>query len=472
MEPAATPAMAEVQEAHASTASASLNLGPFAEAHLQQLPFAKYTDRLLGAWEEIGESAESQKHYLVELSKSITAQLDAAVEGALQRKLDIENLVQRKAENIADLKGELRSAIDTNLPVFTMPSSKLCLIERLSAMETIEVKLTTERKRWVTILSDKRDRALGMCQILGMQFDETLREPSPLTPDRSEAYDKYIEFLGQTQVERKQLIAEMKSSIMQYWSVLESTPTSHLEKSIADETCDLGVHAEVVEALQQMKSDLNVEYQNREAETAELGAEIQHLWDLLQIDPKFQQYFSEKNGGIGLRAVEACRDERQRLLIKKEKLLPRIIHLERQKIEQLFEQTSCDIDNQHKLFAAYHNPPEHLTEEYLRTLKDYTLKLEQRLEGLKPILARIERRAVLVDERIQYEKIVSDPNRLTSRRGGLSHLKENEMRIRVEKKLPKLEAHITEMVTKWEAENDCTLLVNGKSYLVRACVRA
>ncbi len=66
----------------------------------------------------------------------------------------------------------------------------------------------------------------------------------------------------------------------------------------------------------------------------------------------YARYFSEKNGGIGLRAVEACRDERQRLLIKKEKLMPRIIAIERASILKLFNSTSCDIDNQVRYYYA------------------------------------------------------------------------------------------------------------------------
>ena len=41
------------------------------------------------------------------------------------------------------------------------------------------------------------------------------------------------------------------------------------------------------------------------------------------------------------------------------------------------------------------------------------------------------------------------------------------MRIRVEKKLPKLEAAITEMVTAWEKENEATLVFDGEPFLVR-----
>ncbi len=67
----------------------------------------------------------------------------------------------------------------------------------------------------------------------------------------------------------------------------------------------------------------------------------------------------------------------------------------------------------------------------------------------------------------RYKAIISDPNRLTSRKGGLSHLKENEMRIRVEKKLPKLEGIIENLVTEWEKENDAVLTINGVRFLVR-----
>ena len=112
------------------------------------------------------------------------------------------------------------------------------------------------------------------------------------------------------------------------------------------------------------------------------------------------RYFSEKNDGIGLRAVEACRDERQRLLIKKEKLMPRIIEHERNQIEALFKQTFCGIENQKALFPLFHSVPENPnTEDYLAVLKTYTAKLEGRLETLQPILSRIERRTALVQER-------------------------------------------------------------------------
>ena len=122
---------------------------------------------------------------------------------------------------------------------------------------------------------------------------------------------------------------------------------------------------------------------------------------------------------------------------------------------------------QKKIFSAFHDAPEVQDEEYLNVLKSYTAKLEKRSEALQPILGRIERRQALVEERAKYEAMIADPNRLTSRGRGLSQLKENEMRIRVEKKLPKLEAALSEMVSKWETENEATLIFNGVKFLVR-----
>eukprot|EP00750_Incisomonas_marina_P030416 INCI7497.3.p1 GENE.INCI7497.3~~INCI7497.3.p1 ORF type:complete len:474 (+),score=137.32 INCI7497.3:204-1424(+) len=325
----------------------SRTVAEFAAEHLQTLNLGGVAEELIQSWNNIGESDATQKTYIQDLYAGVRTMLDNAVAASNQRRVDIESLISRKTENIATLKADLKGAVDfASDAAFAMPGPERSLIQTLNDLENIEVKLITVRQQWEDRISAKLTEVANMCEHLGMDVEGKFAEVGSLNPERLAAVEAHIDFLEQTQAERKQIIADGVASIMEYWKVLESTPSTHLEKSIADPACDLGVHIEVIEALQQMKADLDVEYQNREAETAELGAEIQHLWDLLQIDPAFQQYFSEKNGGIGLRAVEACRDERQRLLIKKDKLMPRIIQIERQKIQQLFEQTSCDMDNQ------------------------------------------------------------------------------------------------------------------------------
>jgi hypothetical protein len=132
---------------------------------------------------------------------------------------------------------------------------------------------------------------------------------------------------------------------------------------------------------------------------------------------------------------------------------------------KLFEQACCDLDNQKQSFAEFHQPPEKQDDEYLAILKDYTAKLEKRFEGLQPILSRILRRKELVEERKKYDALISDPNRLTSRGRGLSQLKETEMRIRVEKKLPKLQLVLKEVVNKWQVENETVLVYDGTPFL-------
>ncbi len=82
--------------------------------------------------------------------------------------------------------------------------------------------------------------------------------------------------------------------------------------------------------------------------------------------------------------------------------MPRIIEHERQQIIKLFEETSCDLESQQKQFPAFHTPPKDPnSEEHLATLKTYTVRLQTRLEALKPILGRIERREALVQERAE-----------------------------------------------------------------------
>jgi hypothetical protein len=266
------------------------SVNEYASTKLGELRIADYITALVSSWTEVGESPESQLGFVDDLSTSLRESLDRAVQTAAKRKADLADLVNHKVDGVASLKSVLAGAIDTTVAAYDLPNPReLTLIQQLTALESTESQLTEVRTLWIEKLSAKRDRAAGMCELLGLPFDDKLRDIGPLTPARLEIYDKHIAFLAQTQTERKQVIVECKASILQYWKILETVPTTHLEKSIADPGCDLGVHNEVIEALQQMKADLNVEYQNREAETAELGAEIQRLWNLLQIDEKFQQ---------------------------------------------------------------------------------------------------------------------------------------------------------------------------------------
>ena len=232
----------------------------FAEANITNVGYDKYAAQLITAWSSIGESAESQKAYIGEISSSIRALLDSAVAGANQRKIDIQDIIERKTENVANIKAELADAVEDMANFAQMPAGDLSLIDRLREVENIEVKVITERQQWIDKLEGLLNRATGMCEHLGLGMDEKFQTIGALSPVREAAFTAYIGFLTETQTERKQVIADSVASIMEYWKVLESVPTTHLEKSIADKSCDLGVHIEVIEALQQMKADLDVEY--------------------------------------------------------------------------------------------------------------------------------------------------------------------------------------------------------------------
>jgi hypothetical protein len=236
-----------------------MSVAEFATARLANLGFETYAGKLTAAWRNIGEPEPNQKASIEEIAGSIRAILDTAVTISEQRREEIESLITRKTENINNLKAELGEAVDISAPAFAFPSAELALIQQLHLIEEVEVKLITERQAWVDKVDFKRKAAAAICHALGMPVDAKFAEIGALSPQRVAAFDGHINFLEQTVAERQAVIAGSVASIKEYWRVLETTPSTDMERSVADETCDLGVHIEVIEALQQMKADLDLE---------------------------------------------------------------------------------------------------------------------------------------------------------------------------------------------------------------------
>ena len=98
-------------------------------------------------------------------------------------------------------------------------------------------------------------------------------------------------------------------------------------------------------------------------------------------------------------------------------------------------------------------------------------RLEALLEERQPILALINKHRELIDERDQLAASSNDSSRLMARGGGSSVrdptrlLREEKMRKRIAKELPRLEVELRRALEKWEDDYGEPLLVRGDNYL-------
>jgi len=97
-------------------------------------------------------------------------------------------------------------------------------------------------------------------------------------------------------------------------------------------------------------------------------------------------------------------------------------------------------------------------------------RLQLLLEERAPIIGMIDKHRSLVNDREQLAILASDSSRLVSRGGSGNRdptrlLREEKMRKRIAKELPKVEVELKKILEDWEAKCGQPFLVNGEPYL-------
>ncbi|KAF2995698.1 hypothetical protein E8E13_003518 [Curvularia kusanoi] len=294
-------------------------------------------------------------------------------------------------------------------------------------------------------------------------FDVSSSYVTKLDNEFSRIYEEYTKRLGQVQV--------LCQEIIQLWAEL-GTPQAQTDAAIVKHHRDtpeqLGLHMEDLAELKTKRERLTEEKRNRERRIAQLRATIEDLWERLSVDPNEQKHFLASNRGCGLRTINEFEDELSRLNELKRQNLHVFVEEARIKLQELWD-------------ALYFSEEEMLefTPAFSDVCSDALLSAHEaeisRLESLKeqrlPILSKIDRHRELIKERTELQQSSQDASRLMGRgqkgekRDPGKLLREEKMRKRIAKELPKIEADLQATLEAYENEWGRPFLVHGERYL-------
>lgn len=198
------------------------------------------------------------------------------------------------------------------------------------------------------------------------------------------------------------------------------------------------------------------EKERRREELAKSGADIARLWTLLRISSaEREQFTSSFNMNLSMNTVNAGRVELARLKEIRVKSMGKVISSIRSEIEALWREIAIDGEDQRRSeFEPFFLPVCSLQDDSVEEHETYCIALKARVEEMRPLLAKIARRENVVQERIELEHIMCNPERLKERGPAArqERKREEEMIGRVNK-LDKLTKEIVSGVTSWEDTN-------------------
>jgi protein regulator of cytokinesis 1 len=230
----------------------------------------------------------------------------------------------------------------------------------------------------------------------------------------------------------------------------------------------LGLHEEDLARLKAKRDKLADEKKNREKRLKDLKAAVEALWEKLGVEERERKAFLNSNRGCGVRQINEFEDELARLNELKHQNLHLFVEDARYKLQELWDALYLSEDEMLEFTPAFSDVySDALLEAHEREIARLEVLKEQRA----PTLALVEKHKTLVHDRDELAASSQDASRLMlkpqkgEKRDPGKLLREEKMRKRIAKELPKVSAELRKVLEKWEDEYGRPFLVHGERYL-------
>lgn len=230
----------------------------------------------------------------------------------------------------------------------------------------------------------------------------------------------------------------------------------------------LGLHEEDIARLRAKKDKLESEKKNREKRLRELKDAVEALWEKLGVEERERKAFLNANRGCGVRQINEFDDELARLNELKRQNLHLFVEDARCKLQELWDALYFAEDEMLEFTPAFSDV---YSDALLEAHEQEIERLETLREQRAPTLALVERHRSLIAEREELEASSQDASRLLAkgqkgeRRDPGKLLREEKMRKRIAKELPKVTTELRKTLEQWEDEWGRPFYVRGERYL-------
>ncbi|KAK5997597.1 Anaphase spindle elongation 1-like protein [Cladobotryum mycophilum] len=304
---------------------------------------------------------------------------------------------------------------------------------------------------------------LGPNRSIPLTFDLSPSYVDRLDTEFTRVYEEYTRRIAAVQA--------LGDNIIQLWAEL-GIPQVQQDAAIVryyrDAPEQLGLHEDDLNRLTSKRDKLREEKRNREKRLHDLRTAVEALWEKLGIDEDETKVFMNQNRGCGIRQINEFEDELQRLTELKHQNLHLFVEDARVKLQELWDALYFCEDEMLEFLPAF---SEVYTDALLETHEVEIERLEALREQRAPILTLVDKHKGLIKDRDELIASSQDSSRLMLRgqkgekRDPGKLLREEKMRKRIAKELPKVTTEVKKVLEEWEDEYGIPFLVFGERYL-------
>ncbi|KAJ9643771.1 Microtubule bundling protein [Knufia peltigerae] len=294
-------------------------------------------------------------------------------------------------------------------------------------------------------------------------FDLSPSYVTTLDEEFSRVYDEYNR--------RVVVVQQTAEEIVRLWSDLgipQAQTDSLIVQHYRDSPEQLGLHQADLDRLKSRREKLVDEKKSRERRIVDIKKNIENLWDRLGIEQADRKAFLAANRGCGLRTINEFEDELARLNELKRQNLHLFVEDARVRLQELWDSLYFSEEEMLDFTPAFSDVySDALLSAHEAEIERLTTLKEQRA----PILTVVEKYKSLVADKESLAASAADATRLMlkpqkgEKRDPGKLLREEKMRKRIAKELPKVTAELTKTLQKYEDEYGRPFLIHGERFL-------
>jgi protein regulator of cytokinesis 1 len=292
-----------------------------------------------------------------------------------------------------------------------------------------------------------------------------------LSPSYVTALDDEFTRVYEEYTRRVATVKALSENIIQLWAEL-GTPQAQTDATIVkyyrDSPEQLGLHEDDIARLRSKRDKLGDEKKTRERRLKELRTMVEGLWQRLGVEEPDRKKFLNSNRGCGVRQINEFEDELARLNELKRQNLHLFVEDARYTLQELWDGLYFSEEEMLEFTPAFSDV---YSDALLEAHEQEIERLETLREQRAPMLTLIDKHRSLVKDRDDLSAASQDASRLMMRgqkgekRDPTRLLREEKMRKRIAKELPKVAVDLRKALEQWEDEYGRPFLVHGERYL-------
>lgn len=405
----------------------------------------------------LGDSKSRHEYEAEDEDLKIYYPLSRCLQGLKERHLHVSKTHKERFEQVKSELTIIIKSYSSTAFIYTTPR-ELCLtlLELVQALESYSSHLESSFIK-ITLPPSSHNSSIPPT------FDLSPSYVTALDNEFTRVYEEYTR--------RVATVKALSENVIQLWAEL-GTPQAQTDAAIVkyyrDSPEQLGLHEDDIARLRSRRDKLGDEKKARERRLKELKSTVEGLWDRLGVEERDRKQFLNSNRGCGIRQINEFEDELARLNELKRQNLHLFVEDARYKLQELWDGLYFSEEEMLEFTPAFSDV---YSDALLSAHEQEIARLEALKEQRAPTLSLIDRHRSLVKERDDLAAASQDASRLMMRgqkgekRDPTRLLREEKMRKRIAKELPKIAVDLRKALERWEDEYGRPFLVHGERYL-------